>query len=160
FKVDSGEYKVMGLAPYGRPIYRDAILKHLVDLKPDGTFRLDLRYFDYATGTTMTNDRFDALFGGPPREPESPITQREFDLAASVQAVAEEIMLALARTVHAETQERRLCLAGGVALNCVANGRTLREGPFEEIWVQPASGDAGGALGAALAGFHLELGRS
>jgi carbamoyltransferase len=157
FKVDSGEYKLMGLAPYGRPVYRDAILRHLVDLKPDGTFRLDMKYFDFATGLTMTNERFDALFGGAPRVPESPLTQREFDLAASIQAVTEEIVLALARTLHDETGEANLCLAGGVALNCVANGRVLREGPFKAIWVQPASGDAGGALGAALAGWHLEL---
>ncbi|AUX45959.1 hypothetical protein SOCE26_074610 [Sorangium cellulosum] len=157
FKVDSGEYKLMGLAPYGRPIYRDKILDHLIDLKPDGTFRLDMKYFDFATGLTMISAHFEELFGGPPRAPESKITQRECDLAASIQVVTEEIVLALARTVHAETGEPYLCLSGGVAYNCVANGRLLREGPFKEIWVQPAAGDAGGAVGAAYAAWHLEM---
>ncbi|WP_394839420.1 carbamoyltransferase [Pendulispora rubella] len=157
FKVDSGEYKLMGLAPYGRPIYRDLILEHLLDLKADGTFRLNMKYFDFATGLTMTNAHFEELFGGPPRAPESEITQREFDLAASVQVVTEEIVMALARTIHAETGEPYLCLSGGVALNCVANGRLLREGPFKDIWVQPAAGDAGGALGAAYAAWHFDM---
>ncbi|MBX7199771.1 MAG: carbamoyltransferase [Rhodospirillaceae bacterium] len=155
FKVNSGEYKVMGLAPYGEPKYAQLILDHLIDLKPDGTFRLDQSYFDYCTGLTMTNRRFDALFGGPPRKPEEPLTQRHMDLAASVQAVTEEAVLRLARGIRAETGLRNLCLAGGVALNCVANGKIVREGVFDEIWVQPAAGDAGGALGAALATYHL-----
>ncbi len=154
FKVNSGEYKVMGLAPYGEPKYVDVILEKLLDLKDDGTFRLNMHYFNYAAGLTMTNKRFDKLFGAPPRKPESPLTQREMDLAASVQKVVEEIVLRLARTVHQETGERYLCLAGGVALNCVANGRLLREGPFEDIWIQPASGDAGSAVGAALAAWY------
>ncbi|MBW8640356.1 carbamoyltransferase [Hoeflea sp. WL0058] len=155
FKVNSGEYKLMGLAPYGEPTYVDAILDNLIDLKDDGTFRLDMSYFNYATGLTMTNKRFDALFGGPPRRPESPISQQEMDIAASIQQVTEEVVLRLAKTVHEETGETALCLAGGVALNCVANGRLLREGPFDDIWVQPAAGDAGGALGAALLGWHV-----
>ncbi|GKX33956.1 MAG: hypothetical protein MnENMB40S_15740 [Rhizobiaceae bacterium MnEN-MB40S] len=155
FKVNSGEYKLMGLAPYGEPTYVDAILDNLIDLKEDGTFRLDMSFFNYATGLTMTNKRFDALFGGPPRKPESPLSQREMDIAASIQQVTEEVVLRLAKTVHAETGETALCLAGGVALNCVANGRLLREGPFKDIWVQPAAGDAGGALGAALLGWHI-----
>lgn len=150
FKVNSGEYKLMGLAPYGRPIYVNTILENLLDLKDDGTFRLDMGYFNYATGLTMTNTKFDMLFGGAPRKAESEITQREMDLAASIQAVTEEVVMRLARTVHAETGMKHLCLAGGVALNCVANGKLLREGPFEKIWVQPAAGDAGGALGAAF----------
>ena len=150
FRVNSGEYKLMGLAPYGRPVYRDLILERLVDLKPDGSFRLDQRYFAYAGGLRMTGRAFADLFGGPARAPESPITQREMDLASSVQAVTEEAVLRIARHVHEQTGETNLCLAGGVALNCVANGRLLREGPFERLWVQPASGDAGGALGAAL----------
>ena len=154
FRVNSGEYKLMGLAPYGEPRYRQTILDELLDLKPDGTFRLNLDYFGYLTGLRMTNRRFAKLFGGPPRAPETPITQREMDLARSIQAVTEEIVLRLARTLHQETGERRLCLAGGVALNCVANGRLLREGPFEEIWIQPAAGDAGGAIGAALCAWH------
>ena len=154
FKVNSGEYKLMGLAPYGEPIYQDLILQHLVDLKSDGTFRLNLSYFNYAVGLTMTNRKFDELFGGPPRQAESEITQREMDLAASVQAVVETIVLRLAQTVQRETGTENLCLAGGVALNCVANGRLLREGPFKNIWIQPAAGDAGGALGAALAIWH------
>jgi carbamoyltransferase len=158
FKVNSGEYKVMGLAPYGTPRYAQAILEHLVDLKPDGTFRLDQAYFDYCTGLTMTSERFDALFEGPPRKPDEPLTQRHMDLAASIQAVTEEAVLRLTRSLAQETGERNLCLAGGVALNCVANGKVLRDGRFEHIWVQPAAGDAGGALGAALTAYHLHLG--
>jgi carbamoyltransferase len=154
FKVNSGEYKLMGLAPYGRPVYADVIYDKILDLKEDGTFRLDMQYFNYCTGLTMTNERFDALFGGPPRKAESQVTQREMDLAASIQAVTEEVMLRLGRTVHRETGEENLCLAGGVALNCVANGRLLREGPFREIWIQPAAGDAGGAIGAAAVAWH------
>jgi carbamoyltransferase len=157
FKVNSGEYKLMGLAPYGEPKYVDLILDRLIAVKEDGTFRMDMRYFNYANGLTMTNKRFDALFGGPPRRPESPLTQREMDIARSVQEVTEEIVLKLARTVQRETGEDYLCLAGGVALNCVANGRLLREGPFKDIWIQPAAGDAGGALGAALATWHQYL---
>ena len=149
FKVNSGEYKVMGLAPYGEPKYVDLIYKELLDLKEDGSFRLNQRYFNYLTGLTMTNAAFDQLFGGPPRTPESKLTQKEMDLARSVQAVCEEIMLRMARTAHRRTGAKHLCLAGGVALNCVGNGRLLREGPFESIWIQPASGDAGGALGVA-----------
>jgi carbamoyltransferase len=155
FRVNSGEYKVMGLAPYGEPRYAQTILDHLVDLKPDGSFRLDQSYFDYCTGLSMTNARFETLFGGPARAPEAPLTQRDMDLAASVQAVTEEIVLRLTRALAAETGARNLCLAGGVALNCVANGKVLRDGSFERIWVQPAAGDAGGALGAALAAYHL-----
>ena len=151
FKVNSGEYKVMGLAPYGRPKYVQAIYNHLLDLKPDGTFRLNIEYFNYCTGLTMTNGKFDSLFDGPPRKPESPLKQREMDLACSVQDITEEVMLRLARTVHLETSAKNLCLAGGVALNCVGNGRVLREGPFEKLWIQPAAGDAGGAVGAAYA---------
>lgn len=158
FKVNSGEYKLMGLAPYGEPRYVDLIFDNLLDLKADGTFRLDMRYFNYATGLTMTNERFDALFKGPRRAPESALTQREMDIAASIQVVTEEIVLKLARTVRNETQQRNLCLAGGVALNCVANGRLLREGPFDDIWIQPAAGDAGGALGAALSVWYEYLG--
>jgi len=154
FKVNSGEYKLMGLAPYGEPRFVDAIYQHLLDLKDDGSFRLNMDYFNYCTGLTMTNGRFAGLFGGPARKPESPVTQREMDLAASVQVVTEEVVLRLARALHRETGEKHLCLAGGVALNCVANGRLLREGPFENIWIQPAAGDAGGALGAALAVWH------
>ncbi len=159
FKVNSGEYKVMGLAPYGEPRFAQAILDHLIDLKPDGTFRLDLSYFDYCTGLKMTNDRFDALFGGPARRPEDRLTQREMDLAASVQAVTEEVVLRLARAAAVETGLRNLCLAGGVALNCVANGKILRDGCFERIWIQPAAGDAGGALGAALAAYYQFAGQ-
>ncbi len=158
FKVNSGEYKVMGLAPYGEPRYTDLILDKLLDLKPDGTFRLNTDFFNYTTGLTMTNRRFDTLFGGPPRKSESPITQREMDLAASIQSLTEEIVLRLARTAAADTQAEYLCLAGGVALNCVANGKLLRSGVFRDIWVQPASGDAGGALGAALAAWHEHRG--
>lgn len=160
FKVNSGEYKVMGLAPYGEPRYADLIMDRIVDVKPDGSFRLDQQYFDYCTGLTMTNDRFDALFGGPPRKPEELLTQRHMDLAASIQAVTDEIVLRLTRSLAAETGQRRLCLAGGVALNCVANGKVAREGIFEDIWIQPAAGDAGGALGAALAAWHQFLGQS
>ncbi len=154
FKVNSGEYKVMGLAPYGEPKFARTIFDNLIDLKPDGSFRLDLDYFDYCTGLTMTNARFDALFGGPPRKPEVWMTQREMDLAASVQAVTEEVVLRLVRSLAAETGVKNLCLAGGVALNCVANGKVLRDGAIDQIWIQPAAGDAGGAVGAALAACH------
>ena len=154
FKVNSGEYKVMGLAPYGQPRYANAILEHLIDLKPDGSFHLNQEYFDYCVGLRMTNGAFDDLFGGPPRAPEALLEQRHMDLAASVQAVTEEAILRLVRSLVAETGLRRLCLAGGVALNCVANGKILRDGAVEDIWVQPAAGDAGGALGAALAAYH------
>ena len=157
FKVNSGEYKLMGLAPYGTPRYADLILEKLIDLKPDGSFRLALEYFDYCAGLTMTSRRFDRMFGGPPRRPEAALTPRELDLAASVQVVTETILLRMARHLHAQTGLKNLCLAGGVALNCVANGRLLREGPFENIWVQPAAGDAGGALGAALFVWHQLL---
>ncbi len=150
FKVNSGEYKLMGLAPYGEPNYVDVILRELIDLKEDGSFKLNMAYFNYGVGLTMTNARFDRLFGGPPRKPESRLTQREMDLARSVQEVTEEIMFRMARHVRDQTHMKNLCLAGGVALNCVANGRILREGVFEKIWIQPAAGDAGGALGAAL----------
>ena len=149
FRVNSGEYKVMGLAPYGRPIYQDKIQTQLMDLKEDGSFRMDMSYFNYCQGLTMTSGKFDALFDGPPRQPESELTQREMDLAASVQAVTEEVMLRMARHLHRKTGMKNLVLAGGVALNCVGNGRLLREGPFENVWIQPAAGDAGGALGAA-----------
>ena len=154
FKVNSGEYKVMGLAPYGEPKYASTILDHLIDLKQDGTFRLDLSYFDYCTGLKMTNGKFDSLFGGPPRKLDEPLTQQHMDLAASVQAVVEEAVLRLTRSLRDETGIPYLCLAGGVALNCVANGKVLRDGRFEDIWIQPAAGDAGGALGAALAASH------
>jgi carbamoyltransferase len=157
FKVNSGEYKLMGLAPYGKPVYADAILKHLIDLKEDGSLWLDQRYFNYAAGLTMTNGRFHRLFGGPPRQPESQLEQRHMDLAASIQAVTEEAVLRIGRHVHRETGQKHLVLAGGVALNCVANGRLLREGPFEDIWIQPAAGDAGGALGSALFVWHQLL---
>jgi len=154
FKVNSGEYKVMGLAPYGTPKYAQTIFDHLIDVKADGSFRLDLDYFSYCTGLTMTDARFDALFGGPPRRPDQRLEQRHMDLAASIQAVTEEVVLRLTRALAAETGEKNLCLAGGVALNCVANGKVLRDGTFERIFIQPASGDAGGALGAALAGYY------
>jgi carbamoyltransferase len=157
FRVNSGEYKLMGLAPYGTPRYADLILEKLVELKPDGSFRLALEYFDYCAGLTMTSPKFDRLFGGPPRRPEAALTPREPDLAASVQRVTEIILLRMARHLHAQTGLKNLCLAGGVALNCVANGRLLREGPFDRIWVQPAAGDAGGALGAALFTWHQLL---
>jgi carbamoyltransferase len=159
FKVNSGEYKVMGLAPYGDPKYVNVIKDHLVDIKEDGSFRLDMSYFDYCTGLTMTNEKFHRLFGGPPRRPETPLTQREMDLAASIQKVTEEVVLKLGRSIARETGERNLCLAGGVALNCVANGKLLKDGCFERIWIQPAAGDAGGALGAALACWHQFLDR-
>ncbi len=159
FKVNSGEYKVMGLAPYGEPKYAESIMKHLIDLKEDGSFWLDQSYFDYCAGLTMTSDKFHDLFGGPPREPEARLTQREMDLAASLQQVTEEVMLRLARHVHRQTGLENLCLAGGVALNCVGNGRILREGPFKKLWIQPAAGDAGGALGAALLTWHQILGQ-
>ena len=160
FKVNSGEYKVMGLAPYGEPRYANAIREHLIDIKDDGSFRINLDYFDYCTGLRMTNERFDELFGGPPRNPESRLGQKEMDLAASVQAVTEEVVLKLAKSVAQETGERNLCLAGGVALNCVANGKLLRAGAFDRIWIQPAAGDAGGALGAALGAYHMFKGGS
>ncbi|MEJ0095023.1 MAG: carbamoyltransferase [Methylocella sp.] len=156
FKVNSGEYKVMGLAPYGEPKYAKAILEHLIDVKPDGSFRLNQDYFGYSTGLTMTNKRFDALFGGAPRLAGEPLDQRHMDLAASVQAVTEEVVLRLTRSLAAETGLRNLCLAGGVALNCVANGKVLRDGRFDKIFIQPAAGDAGGALGAALAVYYSE----
>jgi carbamoyltransferase len=158
FRVNSGEYKLMGLAPFGEPKYVDRILDELVDLKPDGSFRLNMSYFSYAHGLTMTGRKFARLFGGPARKPEAPLTSREMDMAASIQNVIEEIMMRMVRHVHAETGMRRLCLAGGVALNCVANGRILREGPFDELWIQPAAGDAGGALGVALFIWHQLLG--
>ena len=154
FKVNSGEYKVMGLAPYGQPRYVRQIYDKLIDLKPDGTFRLNMEYFNYCTGLTMTNGRFDELFESPPRAPESRLTQREMDMARSIQDVTEEIMLRLSRTLHRDTGAEYLCMAGGVALNCVGNGRVLREGPFKGVWVQPAAGDAGGAIGAALATWY------
>jgi carbamoyltransferase len=160
FKVNSGEYKVMGLAPYGEPKFKDTILANIVDLKEDGTFRLDQTYFDYCTGLRMTNEKFGALFGGKARKPEELLTQHHMDLAASVQAVTEEIVLRLARSVKTETGAKNICLAGGVALNCVANGKLLRENLFDGIWVQPAAGDAGGAVGAAYAAYHGYLGQS
>lgn len=159
FRVNSGEYKLMGLAPYGQPRFVDTILDNLLDLKDDGTFRLDMSYFNYCTGLTMTNSKFDKLFGGPPRRPEGQLTQKDMDIAASIQVVTERVVMALADTVHKETGEKNLCLAGGVALNCVANGRLLREGPYENIWIQPAAGDAGGALGAASIAWHQKMGR-
>ena len=159
FKVNSGEYKVMGLAPYGRPQYKDLILKHLIDLKEDGSFWLNQKYFNYSTGLTMTSPAFDAVFGGPPRKPEARLTQREMDLAASIQAVTEEVMLRMTRDLARTYGIPNLCLAGGVALNCVANGKILREGHFRRIWVQPAAGDAGGALGAAYAAHSSHAGR-
>ncbi len=154
FKVNSGEYKVMGLAPYGVPRFAETIKRYLLDLRDDGSFRMNMEYFNYAAGLTMTNDRFVALFEGPPRSPESPLTQREMDLAASVQSVTEEVMMKIVRHAKEVTGERNLCLAGGVALNCVANGKILRSGLFESIWIQPAAGDAGGALGAALTAHY------
>jgi len=157
FKVNSGEYKIMGLAPYGEPKYVDKILEHLVDLKDDGSFRLNMDHFNYCQGLTMTSERFHRVFGGPPRQPESELTQKEMDLARSVQEVTEEVMSRMARHIRQETGERNLCLAGGVALNCVANGKILREKIFDEIWIQPAAGDAGGALGAALFAWHHHL---
>jgi carbamoyltransferase len=158
FKVNSGEYKLMGLAPYGVPKYKDLIFSELIDVKEDGSIRLNLSYFDFMGGLRMTNRRFAKLFGRPPRKPETEITQREMDIAASIQTVTEEIVMRMANHVYGETRLRNLCLAGGVALNCVANGRILRKGPFENIWIQPAAGDAGGALGAALSVWHRFLG--
>jgi carbamoyltransferase len=155
FKVNSGEYKVMGLAPYGEPKYASLIKSHLIDIKDDGSFALDMSYFNYCTGLTMTNEKFDRLFGGPPRKPESNLTQREMDLAASIQVVIEEVVLKLAKGVAEATGERNLCLAGGVALNCVANGKLLRDKVFDRLWIQPAAGDAGGAIGAALGAHHI-----
>jgi len=154
FKVNSGEYKVMGLAPYGEPRYAGLIRDRLIDLKADGSFRLDMSYFDYCTGLRMTNSRFDELFGGPPRWPDEPLAQRHMDLAASIQAVTEEVVLRLTRAIATETGAENLCLAGGVALNCVANGKVLRDGRFKSLWIQPAAGDAGGAVGAALCAYH------
>jgi len=158
FKVNSGEYKLMGLAPYGEPKYAQLILDNLLDLKDDGSFRMDMSYFNYCQGLTMTSAKFHRLFGAPPRKPESPVTQRDMDIAASIQKVTEEVMLRMSRFVHGQTGSKNLCLAGGVALNCVGNGRILREGPFENIWIQPAAGDAGGALGAALFVWYQLLG--
>jgi carbamoyltransferase len=157
FRVNSGEYKLMGLAPYGEPTYADKIRDHLLELRDDGSFRLDLSYFNYCQGLTMTSAKFDGLFGGPPRKPESPLEQRHMEIAASIQQVTEEIVIRSARHVHAVTGMRNLCLAGGVALNCVANGKLLREGPYDNIWIQPAAGDAGGALGVALLIWHQLL---
>ncbi len=156
FRVNSGEYKLMGLAPYGKPTYVDVILEKIIDLKPDGSFAMDMRYFDFCAGLTMTNREFERLFGGPPRKPEEPITEREMDLAASIQAVTEEIVLRMAKSARELTGSKNICLAGGVALNCVANGKLLRSGLFEKVWIQPAAGDAGGALGAALF-VHYQL---
>jgi len=157
FKVNSGEYKVMGLAPYGQPIYANLIKDHLIDIQEDGSFALDMSFFNYCTGMTMTSEKFHRLLGGAPRTPESPLTQRVMDLAASIQTVTEEVVIKLARGVAKSTGQRNLCLAGGVALNCVANGKLARENIFDRIWIQPASGDAGGALGAALGAYHIML---
>ncbi len=157
FKVNSGEYKLMGLAPYGEPIYADLIKKHLIDIREDGSFRLNMQHFNFCTDFTMTNESFHRLFGGPPRNPESTITQREMDLAASIQLVTEEVVIKLGKSIAKSTGQKNLCLAGGVALNCVANGKLLREGIFDNIWIQPASGDAGGAIGAALGAYHIML---
>ncbi|MQG73180.1 MAG: carbamoyltransferase [SAR202 cluster bacterium] len=154
FRVNSGEYKVMGLAPYGEPRFLDLILDRILDLRQDGSYRIDQKYFDYCTGLTMTNSRFHELFGAPPRKPDEPLTQRHMDLAASVQEATEQAVLAICRSAHEESRLPNLCLAGGVALNCVANGKLLREGPFDRIWIQPAAGDAGGALGAALSAYY------
>jgi carbamoyltransferase len=159
FKVNSGEYKVMGLAPYGEPKYVKLIMDNLIDVHPDGAFRMNMDYFDYCTGLTMTNDRFHALFSGSPRKPEDLLTQREMDFAASIQAVTEEVVLRLTRSLAKKTGKRNLCLAGGVALNCVANGKVLRDGHFENVWIQPAAGDAGGSIGAALATYYMVSGR-
>ena len=159
FKVNSGEYKVMGLAPYGEPRYAQAIFDHLMDLKPDGSFRLNLEYFDYCTGLTMTNGKFCELFGGPPRRPEEQLTQRHMDLAASIQVVLEEVVLRMTDSLASQTGARNLCVAGGVGLNCVVNGKVLRSGRFKGLWIQPAAGDAGGAVGAALAAYHVHKGR-
>ncbi len=159
FKVNSGEYKVMGLAPYGEPKYVGKIFEHLIDLKDDGSFRLDLSFFDYCAGLTMTSKKFDRLFGGPPRKPDELLTQHHMDLTASLQAATEEVILRLTRSLAEETGIKNLCLAGGVALNCVANGKILRDGAFDRLYVQPAAGDAGGALGAAMVGYHMQVGR-
>ena len=159
FNVNSGEYKLMGLAPYGEPKYTNKILEHLIDVKEDGSFRLNMEYFDYCTGLTMTNAKFDTLFGAPARKAEEELTQEHMDIAASIQAVTEQVMLKLARAAAQETGQKNLCLAGGVALNCVANGKILRDGAFESIWIQPAAGDAGGALGCALSAYHRFLGK-
>ena len=159
FRVNSGEYKMMGLAPYGEPLFAQKILDNLIDVKPDGSFRLDQSYFNYCTGLSMTSPKFHALFGGEPRAETDPLTQRDMDLAASIQAVTDDIVLRLTRSIAAETSAKHLCLAGGVALNCVANGKIVRDGKFDTVWVQPAAGDAGGALGAALAAYHLYLGQ-
>ena len=159
FRVNSGEYKVMGLAPYGNPTYKDKLLEHVIDVRPDGSFRMDMSYFNYCQGLTMTSDKFHQLFGGPPRTPETEITQREMDLAASVQVVVEEVMLKMADYAHKKTGCDNLTMAGGVALNCVGNGQILRQGPFDQIWVQPAAGDAGGALGTASFIWHQLLER-
>jgi carbamoyltransferase len=158
FKVNSGEYKVMGLAPYGEPKFAQTIMDNVIDIQADGSFRMNMDYFDYCTGLTMTSGKFDALFGGKPRKPEDLLTQRDMDLAASIQAVTEEVVLRLTRSLAAKTGQKNLCLAGGVALNCVANGHVLRDGKFDEIWIQPAAGDAGGAVGAALATYYLASG--
>ncbi|OVE82439.1 hypothetical protein BVY03_00960, partial [bacterium K02(2017)] len=160
FKVNSGEYKVMGLAPYGQPKYKQKILDHIVDVKDDGTFRLNMEYFNFCTGLTMVNDKFNKLFGGSPRKPESEVTQKEMDLARSIQEVTEEIVLKLAKNIQKETGLENLCLAGGVALNCVVNGRLQREGAFKNIWIQPAAGDAGGALGAAMCARYVHFNKS
>ncbi|KZZ53408.1 carbamoyltransferase N-terminal domain-containing protein, partial [Oleiphilus sp. HI0123] len=157
FKVNAGEYKVMGLAPYGKPVYVNKIKEHLIDIRDDGSFQLNMAYFDYCTGLTMTNKRFHNLFGGPPRQPESTLTQKEMDLAASIQKVIEDVVIKMARNIASETGQTNLCLAGGVALNCVANGVLIRENIFENVWVQPASGDAGGSVGAALATYYSML---
>ena len=158
FKVNSGEYKVMGLAPYGEPKYKNLILSELMDLKEDGSFKMNMNYFDYCAGLTMTNGKFDKLFGGKARKPESKLSQREMDFARSVQEVTEEVMLRMAKHIKKETGQKKLCIAGGVALNCVSNGKILREGPYEDIWIQPAAGDAGGAVGAALFTWFQYLG--
>ncbi len=160
FRVNSGEYKVMGLAPYGEPKYVDQIKDHLIDIKEDGSFKLNMKYFNYCTGLTMTSSYFNELFGGPPREPESDLTQKEMDLAASIQKVTEEVVLKLAKNIRNSTGEKNLCLAGGVALNCVANGIIVKEKIFDKVWIQPAAGDAGGSLGAALSAYHLMLGNN
>src|SRR5262249_31143673 len=151
------EYKLMGLAPYGEPVYADAIKQKLIDIKPDGSYRLNMEYFTYPSELRMTGERFASLFGGPPRSPESGITKREMDLAASIQAVTEDVMMLTARHLYESTKRKYLCLAGGVALNCVANGKIQRDGPFDDIWIQPAAGDAGGALGCALFAWHQLL---
>ena len=158
FKVNSGEYKVMGLAPYGEPKFAKTIMDNVIDIQADGSFRMNMEYFDYCTGLTMTSGKFDELFGGKPRKPEELLTQRDMDLAASIQAVTEEIVLRLTRSLAAKTGQKNLCLAGGVALNCVANGHVLRDGKFDQVWIQPAAGDAGGAVGAALATYYLATG--